>query len=219
MALIFSSNRHYITRSHFVADNPEEPDGAFGQMDAGGGVFLRFAGMTFGSVAFDTAIEFDNPFVEEVGPTPIQLPPNADPPFPPVWPYTWDPSLIYGRENLTQNLRVVRGDDLRFQFTVVQDGGVVNLTGGTLTLTCRFGVDEPVLFTCTEGDGLTVPDPTLGVVDVLINSLKTSTDIPLHTVPLDYDVRFVSSADLASTVLYGVLTVYPNITELESDTP
>lgn len=214
MALIFSSDRHYITRTKFTLIDPEEPDGGFGQMDIGGGNYLRFGFTLTGAIMQDTAVNFDQPFVDETGTTPIQLPPNADPPFPPVWPYTWDPSLIYGRENLTQNLRVVRGDDLRFIFRIVSDGGAVDLTGGDLTLTARYAVDEPVLFTCTIGSGLTVPDPTDGYVEVLISSFKTSEDISLHTTPLVYDVEFINAAGLISTVLYGVITVYPNVTEL-----
>lgn len=214
MALILSSNRHYITTTSFTLISPETPDGVFGQMDIGGGNFIRFGSALFGALMQATAVEFDQPFVAEDGPTPIQLPENADPPFPPVWPYTWDPSLIYGRENLTQNLRCVRGDTLRFTFRIVQDGGAVDLTGGTLTLTCRYSVDEDVLFTCTEGDGLEVPDPTDGFVEVSISSLKTSEDIPLHTVPLSYDCEYIDSEGNISTVLYGVLTIYPNVTEL-----
>ncbi len=214
MALLFSSQHYYITRTAFTLTPPEQPDGNFGQMNWGTSDYLRFGSSLFAAVSLDSAVAFDNPIVSDSGSTPIQLPPNADPPFPPVWPYTWDPSLIYGRENLTQNLRCVRGDTLRFQFTVVQDGGVTDLTGGTLTLTARWSVDLPELFTCTVGDGLTIDDPTSGVVEVSISSTKTSNEIPFHTVPIVYDCEFIDSTGDISTVLYGVITIYPNVTEL-----
>src|SRR3972149_2257002 len=73
----------------------------------------------------------------------VSLPVTADPPFPPVWPYTWDTSLIYGRQNLGQNLRLTRGDTLKFDIAIVTSSGVaVDLSGSSLKLSAKWDVAD-----------------------------------------------------------------------------
>jgi len=115
---------------------------------------------------------------------------------------------------LTQNLRCIRGNTLKFQFHVTQNGENLDITGCTLTLTAKWNVtDTGAVFQCTLGAGLTVTDAATGQVEAIISSSQTSTGIPLHQVPLYYDVEMVLAGEV-STVLYGVLTISPNVTNI-----
>lgn len=199
---------YILTRGGFI-DNPQEPNEVFSL----GGVDFSFGLATMGAIQFDAGIMLESPFISDVTPTPAVLPINADPPFPPVWPYTWNTGLVWGRENLTQNLRCIRGNDLEFHFRITRNGDDIDITGATLTLTAKWNVKDTVaVFTCSIGDGLTVVDAATGSVDALINKTKTKTGIPLHQVPLFYDVQMEQASGLRSTVLYGVLTISPNVT-------
>lgn len=140
------------------------------------------------------------------------LPADADPPFPPVWPYNWDSSLLYGREHLTQNLKMIRRDTYKFRSTITKNGVVVDLTGATLVLSAKWDRrDAGTIFTCTSGDGLTITTPTAGIIDVTIAPSKTS-GLPAYTVMLPYDIQLTEASGDVSTPQIGILTVIPDIT-------
>lgn len=177
-------------------------------------IYFYAGGCSTGAVQFDTGVMLESPFIA-VTEDPAVLPIDADPPFPPVWPYTWGTGLVWGRENLTQNLRCIRGNDLQFHFNITQNGNNIDITGATLTLSAKWNVkDTSPVFTCTIGDGITVVDAATGSVDCTINKTKTKTGIPLHQIPLFYDVEMVEADGTRATVLYGVLTISPNVTTI-----
>ena len=140
------------------------------------------------------------------------LPIDADPPFPPVWPYTWDTSLLYGREHLGQNLRMIREDDFRFRVTITKNGVPVDITGATFTFSVKWATtDAAPIFTRTLGSGITVVVAADGTLDILIASANTAS-LPSYTVILPYDLEMVEAGGLISTPLIGSLTVVPDIT-------
>lgn len=202
----------YVIRRGGFVDNPQPPAASAFALDTED---FSFGSAVMGGIAFDVAIMLESPFFSEDGPTPAVLPIDADPPFPPVWPYTWGTGLVWGRENLTQNLRCIRGNDLQFHFNITQNGNNIDITGATLTLSAKWNVkDTAAVFTCSIGNGITVVDAATGSVDCTINKTKTKTGIPLHQIPLFYDVEMVEADGTRTTVLYGVLTISPNVTTI-----
>lgn len=201
---------YVLTQGGFV-DNPQLPADIF----VLGGLDFSFGLETVGAIQTDVGIMLESPFFSDDTPNPATLPIDADPPFPPVWPYTWNTGLVWGRENLTQNLRCIRGNDLQFHFVINQNGNDIDITGATLTLSAKWNVKDTVsVFTCSIGDGITVVDAATGSVDCTVNKTKTKTGIPLHQVPLFYDVQMEEADGTRSTVLYGVLTISPNVTTI-----
>lgn len=145
-----------------------------------------------------------------------QLPPNSDPPFPPVWPYTFDSSLLYGRDHLGQNITWVRGDTFIFTCTITQNGSPVNITGGTLKLTAKWDVTDTegnAVFKCDSNtpDGIVLTSPTLGVATITISSAKTSS-LPSHNVNLFYDIQYTDSSGNVSTVMLGKALIKVDVT-------
>ena len=145
------------------------------------------------------------------------LPPAADPPFPPVWPYPFVGGLLYGREHLGMNLRMTREDDFEFSGIVIDEAGdPYDLTGCSLELMAKWNVrdiDASAIFTCTSSpaNGITIAaDPTTGGYTVLIASAKTS-GCPMHRVFLNYQMRLNTAASALKTVGQGVLRVDLNI--------
>jgi hypothetical protein len=144
------------------------------------------------------------------------LPFLADPPFPPVWPFNWNTSILYGRDNVGQNLRIVRGNTLKFTIRITQNGNPVSLTGGTLKLTAKWHPKDSQaasVFTCTSSppDGIVFTNPSQGEAQITISATKTAS-LPPYRVPLNYDVEFVNSAGEVYTVLLGKILVIPDIT-------
>lgn len=147
------------------------------------------------------------------------LPIGGDPPFPPVWPYTWDTSLIYGRDNLGMNQQMIRSNTYLFDITVTQNGVAVDLTGGTLTLTVRYpnngGVAGGVVFICNSNtpDGITITNASAGQASVTVTAVKTQA-LPLRKVILVYDLNLLTSLGEIFTVLRGNWIVTPNVQTL-----
>ncbi len=147
--------------------------------------------------------------------TPPSLPPDADPPFPPVYPYLFASEDIYGRDNLSLNIKMVRGDTYQFDATIVQNGTPVDLTGGTVRMTAKWAVsnaDSAAIFQLSSAtSGITITDATAGEISVVIaHSLTTS--MPSKKVELPYDIQYVDSEGNVFTVLYGTLTIVPDVT-------
>jgi hypothetical protein len=200
---------YLLTRGGFY-EAPSTPSS--GLQDYGGGKYAYMGSSVMGGIRFDTAVMLESPFVSDT--TPASIPIDGDPPFPAVFPYTWNTGLFWGRENLTQNLRCIRGNTLKFTFHVTQDGENIDITTAALTLTAKWDVrNTGNVFQLTVGSGLTITDGPTGQVSATISSAQTSTGIPLHQVPLYYDVEMVLNSEV-STVLFGVLTISPNVTNI-----
>lgn len=152
---------------------------------------------------------------EECEDTTTTLPPDADPPFPPVYPYFFATEDIYGRDHLSLNLKMVRGDTYQFDAVIILNGTPVDLTGGTVRMTAKWAVgntDGNAVFQLSSAvSGITVTDPTSGEISVTIASSLT-TSLPAKKVELPYDIQYVDSGGNVYTVLYGTLTVVPDVT-------
>ncbi len=147
--------------------------------------------------------------------TPVSLPPTADPPFPPVWPYLFSTDNIYGRDHLSTNLKMIRGDTYIFELAVILNGEAVDLTGGTLTMTAKWDIadsDANAVFqiSTTSGD-IVVTDAVGGLATVTISHAKT-VNLPSHVVNLVYDIQLLDVNTQYFTVLTGILSVYPDST-------
>ena len=216
MALVFSDNLiyvyHTIAGAHPVNFPVESPDGAFGLINTSGALYARFGMPITGSSLYDKAFAFDGGGLVSEDANCVDLPPDADPPFPPVWPYTWDTSLLYGRDHMNQSLKMIREDDFKFRVTITKNGVPVNITGATFTFSAKWATtDAATIFTRTLGSGITVVVAADGTIDIVIASANTST-LPSYVCPLQYDLEMVESDGSISTPLIGVLTVWPDIT-------
>lgn len=143
------------------------------------------------------------------------LPPDADPPFPPVYPYLFSTDQIYGRDNLSLNLKMVRGDTYIFDATIMLNGVPVDLTGGIVRMTAKWALSDSdvnaVFQLSTATSGITVTSTTAGEIRVTIPSSATSS-LPAKKVELPYDIQFVNSAGDIYTVLLGTLVIVPDAT-------
>lgn len=182
-------------------------------IDLGGGKYVQFGPGILGALYTARWVAFISaPSATEE--TPATLPITADPPFPPVWPYTWNTSLVYGREHLGQNMKMIRGDSYEFRVTITLDGDTVDITGGDFTMTAKWDVadsDANAVFQKTVGDGITLTDPTNGVITVKLEPADTNS-LPLHTVDLFYDIQYIDTDGDVHTVLNGTLQVQPDVT-------
>lgn len=140
------------------------------------------------------------------------LPEGADTPMPPVWPYVWDTSLIYGREQLGMTQRMKRGDTYKFDFAVKQNGVASDLTGASLKLTVRWSPTGNVVFSCDSAtaDGLTITSTLNGLASVLVASSKTS-GLPNRRLSLVYDILLTAANGEKFTVMDGAWIINPNL--------
>lgn len=188
---------------------------------SGGSFIIRGHTQTLGLLQIGTTIAtssncfFENQISSEC--SCATTPPNATPPFPPVWPYMFSTSILYGRDHLSVNLKMVRGDTFPFTINVILDGNPVDLTGGSLTMTCKYSVyDETadaVFVLTSPSDGITITDATGGTAFIQIDPTNTL-DLPLHLVSLPYDIQYVDSSSNIYTVMSGLLQVYPDVTSV-----
>lgn len=143
------------------------------------------------------------------------LPPDADPPFPPVYPYLFSTNDIYGRDNLSLNLKFVRGDSYSFNAAIILNGQPVDLTGGIVRMTAKWSVsdvDADAVFQLSSAtSGITITSATAGEIRVDIPSSAT-TSLPAKKVELPFDIQFVNSVNSVFTVLYGTLVIVPDVT-------
>jgi hypothetical protein len=111
---------------------------------------------------------------------------------------------------------MVRGDTYTFDAAIILNGAAVDLTGGTVRMTAKWSVsnaDNAAVFQLTSvgSDGITITDAAAGEIRVTISSART-TSLPARKVELPYDIQFVNSLGSVFTVLYGTLTVVPDVT-------
>jgi hypothetical protein len=142
------------------------------------------------------------------------LPPDADPPFPPVYPYPFVSDLLYGKEHLDVTIRMIRGDTYEFVFRVVQDGDSFPITGATFWMTAKWDVEDADLdavFQISTADDIAILSESEGRVGVIIKPAKTI-GLPAHIVTLPYDIQMKASGGEIYTVLRGTLVVTPDVT-------
>lgn len=180
-----------------------------------GGFTLRGATWPIGGYISSVSISAEDEcfFPVANAPTPL-LPPTADPPFPPVWPYLFSTNDIYGRDNLSLNLKMVRANTFSFDAAVILNGAPVDITGGTLSFTAKWSVldlQANAVITLTSSSGILVTDAALGEFTVTIPHSATLS-LPFHEVNLPYDIQLLDSLGHYYTVLLGNLKVVPNIT-------
>lgn len=147
--------------------------------------------------------------------TPVSLPPTADPPFPPVWPFPFSTDVIYGRDHLSTNLKMIRGDTYIFEIAVILNGAVVDLTGCTLTMTVKWDISDSdasaVFVLSTATSGIVLTDAAAGLATLTVAHALT-TSLPSHVCNLVYDIQMINGSSQYSTVLNGILSVYPDAT-------
>jgi hypothetical protein len=151
---------------------------------------------------------------------------NTVPPVTPP-PSSFDPPVVYtfcnatqpyGRDFLNLNLKMIRANDYSFNIQVVLNGTPVNLTGGTLRMSCKWQATDPddaeIFSVTTPANGIAFITPTSGTATVTVASDLTNTDaIPFHRIDPVYDIQYTDQAGHRFTVAYGTLTILPNISE------
>lgn len=149
------------------------------------------------------------------GSTTGDLPPDADPPFPPVYPYLFSTDDIYGRDNLSKNIKMVRGDTVKFDATIILNGSPVDLSGGIVRMTAKWALSDTdvnaVFQLSTATSGITVLSAAAGEIRVTIPSSATSS-LPAKKVELPFDIQYVDSVGDIYTVLLGTLVIVPDAT-------
>lgn len=151
-------------------------------------------------------------------PTPSNTPASSTSIDPPIV-YTFcNATQPYGRDFLNLNLRMIRANDYSFNIQVVLNGNPVNCTGGTLRMSAKWkptDTDVNEVFSVeTPSMGISFIDITQGTATVTIaRSLTNVAAIPYHKIDLFYDIQYTDSAGHVFTVMYGLLTILPNISQ------
>lgn len=108
------------------------------------------------------------------------------------------------------NLIIMRGDDIIYTVTLVNDDGTnPNITGYTF----YFTVKEK--FTDSDNEAkiaktvTSLSDPTHGTMTFTL----THTDTNLAPKTYVYDIQFKDGSSLITTVLYGEFTILPDVTK------
>lgn len=116
---------------------------------------------------------------------------------------------------MSLNLKMVRGDTYKFDAVIILNGVAVNLTGGTIRMTAKWAhseLDAAAVFQLSSpSSGIVITSASEGKISVTITSSQTST-LPAKKVELPYDIQYVDSTANVYTVLYGTLTVVPDVT-------
>jgi hypothetical protein len=138
-----------------------------------------------------------------------------DPPFPSVWPYSTGD--LYGKDAMTKDLVLYRGDQFLFQVQVILNGEPVDITGGRLYFTAKWSTNEADNATGTirkysPANGITITQPTLGKATIQLDSADTANQyIPYTECSLYYDVKYIDTNSYPHTVLSGGLRILPNV--------
>ena len=115
------------------------------------------------------------------------------------------------------NFQTIRGDSRLLSFTVTkQNGDVLNLTAAKIWMTAKYNftdTDLQAVFqkTTDPGGGITIPQPTLGTVEIQIDPIDTST-LPAKNIILFFDVQIKTSDQQIFTILSGKMTIIPDVT-------
>lgn len=116
------------------------------------------------------------------------------------------------------NLTMIRGNTESFNIQIQLNGTPVNITGGTLRLTAKWKItdsDGAAVFTVfSPSSGITITNAANGQASIIIaRSLTNINAIPYRRVDLPYDLEYTDSNGNVYTVLYGLLTILPNVSQ------
>lgn len=104
------------------------------------------------------------------------------------------------------DLSVIRGDTHQFTLTLVDNvGDPYDLTSAELVMT----VGD--LFSKSEGDGITVSDPTGGIAEIVIDGDDTD-GAPDHRCAYPYDIQVTLAGGPVKTPVRGLFIVVPDVT-------
>lgn len=104
------------------------------------------------------------------------------------------------------NLSVFWGEDKTLQDTIYQSDGstVQNITGWLITfVVTAYGNPEAIFITKTVGDGITLSNPTQGVLQIALGSEDT---LVMRPGEYSYEIRR-TGAGAESMLTYGLFTI------------
>lgn len=144
-----------------------------------------------------------------------------------VNPTSIDPPIVYtfcnatqpyGRDFLNLNLKMIRANDYSFNIQVILSGNPVNCTGGFLRMSAKWqptDADANEIFAVeSPSGGITWINQSQGTANILIaRDLTNIAAVPFHRIDVPYDVQFTTVAGQVQTVMYGTLTILPNISQ------
>ena len=110
-------------------------------------------------------------------------------------------------------IRMYRGDTRVIVGTAKQSGTAMNITGGTIVMTARYGIGETAVFTHDNAGngGIVLTSPTSGIFTITIAPASTSS-LPDEEMQLQYDIQYTTSGSAVYTLARGTLLVTPDIT-------
>lgn len=90
-------------------------------------------------------------------------------------------------------------------------GSAWSLSGGTLVFSCRWTPrTDPVIFTCSAGDGITVTNAAGGLFTLEIAGSKTAV-LPNYPLTLYYEIDLTDSSARPWNIMSGNLVVTPSV--------
>lgn len=109
-----------------------------------------------------------------------------------------------------------RGNTRRIQMPVMRDGAPLDISGGTLIFTAKYGDrdnDDQAVFqlTTVPGEGIEVEDPASGVAIATIDRIHTI-HLANAKILLRYDWQLEEADGTVTTLEVGTLTVMPTVT-------
>ena len=142
--------------------------------------------------------------------------------YPPVIPITMDMlNAQVSGEPRPVIRKMVRGDTLQIAPQVVNEftRGSVDVTGWTFWFTAKYALPNPDKQAAMAQDnissggngGITLVQPTLGQALVQVQPSVTL-QYPDGPVCLDYDIQAKDPSGVVTTVEFGKLTVWPDVT-------
>lgn len=189
----------------------------FSNVNFTGGVFGTAGGIILGAgQAQIDGVALNACFIGVPTPTNVVSPTSFDPPVI----YTFcNATQPYGRDFLNLNLKMIRANDYSFNIQVVLNGTPVNLTGGTLRMSCKWQATDSdaneIFSVTTPSSGIVFLNATSGTATVTVASALTNTNaIPFHRIDPVYDIQYTDQGGHRFTVAYGTLTILPNISEI-----
>ena len=141
--------------------------------------------------------------------------PQTDPPVPTIAPVTYSSTFVYGRQHMNQNFTLTRARTLVLTATITDqvNGTALDITGGSFSLIARWEVGGDAAITLTSpSSGMTLSDPTEGEITITFSPSST-TALPTQSADLifPYECTYTDTSSNVYPVLYGKITVKPNI--------
>jgi hypothetical protein len=112
-------------------------------------------------------------------------------------------------------LKMFRGDTRRYAIAVTRNGSAEDLTGAQLWFTARPANDSTDRYAIakTIGTGLTVTNPTGGLVTLQIDPADTAALSLVAPMTFVYDVQLKTVGNDVETIDSGTLIINPDVTK------